>query len=283
MIENNLLNILITFKKCGTLSKTADALNISQPSLSRSMQKLEEEMDVPIFIHGKNFLKLNENGELLASEAKKLLENQQKVIERIRQLDASNKNIHIGYSAPGPRIVYEPILHKQFSNSNISWFMNQNESELIQDLKEHKFDFIFIENQEIDSSLYSKICLKESLKICVTSTNHLSTKKQVSIQEIDGETFLQISSIGIWSQFVETKLPHSQIIQQMNKEDLTTLINNSLFSCFVTNITNMDTIRKYTNRIIIPISDDCATKNFIFVTTNTKRFMKLIQTIKQIQ
>ena len=282
MIENNLLNILITFKKCGTLSKTAEELNISQPALSRSMQKLEDEINVPIFIRGKNSLKLNENGELLVIEAKKLLDYQSKVIELVRQFDASNKNINIGYSAPGPKIIYEPIIQSIYPNSNITWNFHLKESELINLLKRQEYDFISIEKQNIPSYLYSKLCLTETLKICVSPSNSFINHKCVTFQEIDGETFLQSSSVGIWSNLVKDKLPHSQIIKQDNREDLTTLINNSPFSCFVTNITNIDIIQKYTNRIIIPISDTTATKNFLFVTSNKKRFLNLIQNIKNI-
>ena len=282
MIENNLLNILITFKKCGTLSKTAEELNISQPALSRSMQKLEDEINVPIFIRGKNSLKLNENGELLVIEAKKLLDYQSKVIELVRQFDVSNKNINIGYSAPGPKIIYEPIIQSIYPNSNITWNFHLKESELINLLKRQEYDFIFIEKQNIPSYLYSKLCLTETLKICVLPSNSFANHKCVTFEEIDGETFLQSSSVGIWSNLVKDKLPHSQIIKQDNREDLTTLINNSPFSCFVTNITNIDIIQKYTNRIIIPISDTTATKNFLFVTSNKKRFLNLIQNIKNI-
>lgn len=282
MIENNLLNILITFKKCGTLSKTAEELNISQPALSRSMQRLEDEINVPLFIHGKNSLKLNENGELLVIEAKKLLDNQSKVVEQIRQFDASNRNINIGYSAPGPRIVYEPIIQSIYPNSKITWNLHSNESELINKLKNHEYDFIFIEKQDIPSSFYSKLCLSETLKICVLPSNTFANHKSITFNEIDGETFLQSSSVGIWSNLVNNKLPHSQIIKQDNREDLTTLINNSPLSCFVTNITNIDTIKQYTNRIIIPISDISATKNFLFVTSNKKRFWNLIQNIRNI-
>ena len=49
MIEFYLLKQLLTFQQCGTLSATAEKLHISQPALSRSMQKLEEELGVPLF------------------------------------------------------------------------------------------------------------------------------------------------------------------------------------------------------------------------------------------
>ena len=49
MIELEQLRQLVTFAECGTLSKAAEQLHISQPSLSRTMQALEEELQAVLF------------------------------------------------------------------------------------------------------------------------------------------------------------------------------------------------------------------------------------------
>ncbi len=47
------LEQLCAFARYGTLSKAAEELHISQPTLTRSMQHLEEEFGVALFVHGK--------------------------------------------------------------------------------------------------------------------------------------------------------------------------------------------------------------------------------------
>ena len=54
MIETHLLKQLVTFAKCGTLSAASEELFITQPALSRSMQKLEEIFDVRGCFHKRN-------------------------------------------------------------------------------------------------------------------------------------------------------------------------------------------------------------------------------------
>ena len=49
MIDNYLLEELITFAKYKTLAKTAAELNITQPTVTRGMQKLEDELGVHLF------------------------------------------------------------------------------------------------------------------------------------------------------------------------------------------------------------------------------------------
>ena len=49
MIEIHLFEQLVAFASCGTLSAAADQLHISQPALSRSMQRLEDELGIKLF------------------------------------------------------------------------------------------------------------------------------------------------------------------------------------------------------------------------------------------
>ena len=49
MIELEQLKQLIAFATYGTLSKAAEKLYISQPALSRSIQKLEKTLGVELF------------------------------------------------------------------------------------------------------------------------------------------------------------------------------------------------------------------------------------------
>ena len=61
MIELEQLKQLIAFAKYGTLSKAAEELYISQPALSRSIQKLEKTLEVELFDRKKIFDNFSKN------------------------------------------------------------------------------------------------------------------------------------------------------------------------------------------------------------------------------
>lgn len=283
-MDLHLLEILLAFKKYGTLSSTAEALHISQPTLTRNMQALEKEVDVPIFIHGKNSLKLNETGEFLVKESEKLLHSYAGMLQQLHILDDSLRVIHIGCCAPGPKSVYETIIQSYYPNSKIDWISNQNENELLEGLQKHTYDFIFIQKQPLSKEFYSKSCLKEQLFTCVEKDHpFMKYKDGITFEQMDGYTYLQIEDVGIWKDIKAKNMPHSKIITQKDREDLTALVNSSSLPCFVSNITS-ENDRKYPRRIRIPIIDSDATREFMIVLPkkSTSRFSNFLSEVKTI-
>ena len=72
MVDYHILEQFVTFYQTGTLRETAEKMHISQPTLTRNMQRLETEFDVPLFHRTKNSISLNETGTLAAEDAKML-------------------------------------------------------------------------------------------------------------------------------------------------------------------------------------------------------------------
>lgn len=80
MIESYLLEHLVVFSEHRTLSETASVLHLTQPTLTRSMNKLEETFGVPLFTREKKRIRLNENGWMAARYAKEILREEEKMI-----------------------------------------------------------------------------------------------------------------------------------------------------------------------------------------------------------
>ena len=70
MLQLQQLEQLIAFADQGTLSKAAEVLLISQPSLTRNMQSLEDDLGVQLFQRSKNKLILTETGKYTVQQAR---------------------------------------------------------------------------------------------------------------------------------------------------------------------------------------------------------------------
>ena len=72
-MEFEQLRQLIAVSEAGTMSGAAMATHITQPSLSRSMRRLEEELDCELFDRTRNSATLNGAGRVAVEHARDIL------------------------------------------------------------------------------------------------------------------------------------------------------------------------------------------------------------------
>lgn len=86
-MEFRLLRYFLAVVREGNISKAAEALFLTQPTLSRQLADLEYELGTSLFIRGKKQITLTEAGLMLKRRAEEILELQEKAESEIRQRD----------------------------------------------------------------------------------------------------------------------------------------------------------------------------------------------------
>ena len=74
MIETRLLQYFLTVAQELNITKAAEMLYITQPTLSKQMMELEQQLGKQLFIRRKRKLTLTEEGEYLRDRAREILE-----------------------------------------------------------------------------------------------------------------------------------------------------------------------------------------------------------------
>lgn len=77
-MELRVLQYFLTVAREENITRAAEALHITQPTLSRQLTELEEELGTPLLIRGKKRTELTEEGLLLRRRAEELLELSEK-------------------------------------------------------------------------------------------------------------------------------------------------------------------------------------------------------------
>lgn len=72
-MDVRVLNYFLTVAREKTISKAAEVLHLSQPTLSKQLKELEEELGVTLFIRGNRTITLTEEGVYLANKGKDIL------------------------------------------------------------------------------------------------------------------------------------------------------------------------------------------------------------------
>ena len=92
-MDIRILSYFLEVAKSGNISRAAENLHMSQPPLSRSMQLLEEELGVTLFVRGKRKITLTQEGQLLRKRAQQMIALADKTVEEISGM--KNEQFHL--------------------------------------------------------------------------------------------------------------------------------------------------------------------------------------------
>lgn len=270
MLETNQLSQLITIADTKTLSKAAEILHISQPALTRSIQKLEPELNVTLFDRQKNKITLNKTGELAVSHARRILADVEQMTQSIQAFERSLHTISIGSCAPAPIVELLYYLTEKFATMTFS-SETVNPDSLVLGLKNNTYQIIITNSPVKDSEICCREFCREQLFLTIPPAHPLAAKKDgIFADELAGETMLLFKEIGIWESFIKAKMSQTDFIIQDSDDAFNALIRASALPAFATNLTLKRNDRRQ-NRIIIPFLDDEAKMTFYCSTLNKNK------------
>lgn len=181
MIESYLLEHLVVFSEHRTLSETASVLHLTQPTLTRSMNKLEETFGVPLFTREKKRIRLNENGWMAARYAKEILREEEKMIAQVKALDRRRRTITVGSCAPGPMMELVPFLTDAFTGMTVSTEIKP-EKELLAGLADHTYQFVILNHpRTMQRTTASPAAQSTSAPACRPRTREHTTRPSASM------------------------------------------------------------------------------------------------------
>lgn len=259
MFELYQLEQLLAVAACGTLSNAAEQLHISQPALSRSMQRLEAELQVSLFTRQKNKIELNENGRMAVYYARKIMEQSQDMISRIQAFDRSQRTILFGACAPAPLWEIPALLSDLYPEMTISSEIRENDV-LLQGLRNDVYQLIVLPFPVDEPGM---ICAKygeEHLFFSLPPAHPLSGSKALYMKDLNGETMLLRNRLGFWRELTVRKMPDTRFLEQ---EDVAfdELVKFSALPSFATDLW-LNREGNHVNRVNIPILDEEANVSY---------------------
>ncbi|WP_156018232.1 LysR family transcriptional regulator [Streptococcus ruminantium] len=264
MIDLYLLEELVAFARFGTLAATAQHLRVTQPTVTRGMQKIEEELGVKIFDRKPNRITLTETGKLAVQEAQKLIDAQAAFIETIQNFDRHHAVIRIASVAPGPLFLTRK-LHQHFQIEQLDRLLALEHIEHV--LTTRQADLVFSQKPLETPEMTSTYVGTEYLSVNVDNMVLPAGQTSLTFQDMNHMSFIVLSDIGVWKEIIHEQIPQATFLYQTGDESFTVILENSNLPYFVTNLSAAANHHQYpdTRRRKLDITDDTAQLDF-FVT-----------------
>ncbi|WP_432617750.1 LysR family transcriptional regulator, partial [Butyricicoccus sp.] len=207
------LQQFVAFAECGTLSKAAEQLHISQPTLTRTMHHVEDAFGVPLFKRGKNRIACNETGLQAVAYARKLLEDADHAVKMVQAFDRSLHTIHVSSCAPAPLWSLLPALTARFPDKTISSRL-EDMSIIIEQVVSGSCEIGILPYAFADERLLVVPFLREQLSVCVPKSHPLAQENTLTFSQINGFNCLVRDQLGFWSNLCHEKMPASKFLVQ---------------------------------------------------------------------
>ncbi len=174
----------------GTISAAAEALHVAQPSLSRQMKELEEELGASLFVRGNRKITLTEEGMILRKRAEEMVRLMQMTEEEISQIkNHISGSVRIG---AGESYSFHYLSRTAASivrdHPDIRFHITSGDTQdLMDELNDGLIDFAVIFT-EVDHSIYQSIQLpaEDGFGVLMPKDCPLAQKKEIHLSDLKG-------------------------------------------------------------------------------------------------
>lgn len=208
--------IFYTVANAGNISKAAKELYISQPAISKSIQKLEESLECKLFSRSSRGVALTDEGALLYSHVKEAFETLTQGEEQLkRSIELGVGHIRIGVSSTLCKFMLLPYL-KEFIRRNPHISISISCQSTNETLK-------LLDNNKIDIGLIGKPAVMKNIEfdyldniedIFVANKEYLDNlkKRGVAADEIlENSTLMLLDKNNMTRKYIDDYLQNNQI------------------------------------------------------------------------
>ncbi len=283
-VNLNLYKVFYDVAKYGSFSKTAEFTYTTQSAISKSIKKLESELDTQLFYRNASGIELTEKGRELLFYIEKAYGNLLTAERMIKETDSLQRGkLNIGLpSYIASFFFFDEIInfHNKYPNIEIT-LMSGTTRQLLDLLDNHQLDFIIdtapIRTNNMDLSIiklstiqYSFICKKEDY-----SKYNIKTVKDLEnvslVLPVPGTS----NRKALDEFFIKNGAYPKNIINIHTSEVILNAVNNGLgVGYIISNLVKNDDRFKHFDIEGLPTTDIDLVFNKKFLTTAPKRFIE---------
>lgn len=194
-MELRVLRYFLAVVREESVTRAAEALHITQPTLSRQLAQLEEELGATLFLRGKRKIGLTEAGILLRRRAEELIELADKTEQEISAPGELSGTIYIGSAETVAAEIFPKLLgefHQAYPSVQYD-LLSGNADQMKERLELGLMDIaLLLEPVDLEQYEFLRLPDKDRWGVLLPAQDPLAGQESVSLADL-GDTPLFIS------------------------------------------------------------------------------------------
>ena len=195
------LRYFVAVAEARSLKLAAEAkLNTTQPSLSRQIRDLEEEVGTPLFKRGAKGVELTPAGRVFLDHARVMLSQAEAAVQSARQVaHPTVPSLSLGFMI-GHDTTWLPaalrVIRDELPNIHVV-ISTQNSPQLAVALLNGGVDVAFLRRNDGNDDLEYRLLIEESFKVFLPSDHRLAAQEAIGLPDIARERFISVSGTAL--------------------------------------------------------------------------------------
>ena len=227
------LNQMSYFQKVAeteNMGRAAEALHVSQPSLSIAISNLEKELNLQLFRRNGHRIELSPEGKLFLAHINKILAEVQETQLHMQSLSSDrNTNIRIGCISPVLQNYLPPILHDFLAlqeNKPIKIdFITDNTTPLIEKLRDGYCDFLICSEAEAPDIIQTELISEPYVLLCPPGADIPETWEDLLSRDMIGFQIKAASHHEIHRMLIQHGIQPTYICRAPDEESIAALVS----------------------------------------------------------
>ncbi len=197
MMELRHLRYFVAVAETESLTLAAKVkLHTSQPSLSRQIRDLEEEIGARLLTRGARGIELTPAGRVFLDHARSVLSQVETASEAARRIAHPAKPCFVMGFLTGHEVTWMPealrMLHDELPNVDVL-ISSQYSPLLAEGLSKGRIDAAVLRREKGVPGLAFRLLVKEPLMVVLPRDHHLAAREAIRLRDLVGETFVSVS------------------------------------------------------------------------------------------
>lgn len=188
------IRYFLTICETGNVTQAAQKCNVSQPSMSRGIRKLEEELGDALFFRGASGVHLTAFGAEMKPYFRDMLALEDELVERVKSRRAERSStLTVGIMSTLGTSLLQPFLEKLLkisANAKIR-FVDPTGVELMEQMETGELDLCISGYYHLPKSAEAHRLYDEKYVVSFSKGHRFEAMKSVSIHELEHEPYIR--------------------------------------------------------------------------------------------
>lgn len=211
----NQLEYFCAVVRCGSVTKAAKKLFVTQPAISGAIRELEQEFSVNLFFHSGNRLVLTEEGHRFYDRADALLREVDTVTAQLHDLSSAEKSVRVGLPPMWGTTFFPDLyqdFHRKYPDIRLT-FYEYGSARAAALVQEEELDVALVSMNLDDPEKFHSVLIGRDHFVAVVDPAHpLANRKEITLEELATQPLIMYNTDSIQNHRIHSRFDQMGII-----------------------------------------------------------------------